>query len=70
MLGIPFDEYRQGGLFPIAYTKGTDFKRANRLPAEQLRALEHVVESSDRAAEAVLAPRFVDGDRGGVGQVQ
>ena len=35
VLGIPFDEYRQGGLFPIAYTKGTDFKRAKRLPAEQ-----------------------------------
>jgi nitroreductase len=36
VIGIPFDEYRQGGLFPIAYTKGTDFRRANRLPAEQL----------------------------------
>jgi nitroreductase len=36
VLGIPFDEYRQGGLFPIAYTKGTDFRRADRLPAEQL----------------------------------
>jgi nitroreductase len=35
VLGIPFDEYRQGGLFPIAYTKGTDFRRADRLPAEQ-----------------------------------
>ena len=36
VLGIPFDEYSQGGLFPIAYTKGTDFKPAKRLPAEQL----------------------------------
>jgi nitroreductase len=36
ILGIPFDEYSQGGLFPIAYTKGTDFKKAKRLPAEQL----------------------------------
>jgi nitroreductase len=35
VLGIPFNEYRQGGLFPIAYTKGTDFRRAKRLPAEQ-----------------------------------
>jgi nitroreductase len=34
-LGIPFDEYSQGGLFPIAYTKGTDFRRAKRLPAEE-----------------------------------
>jgi nitroreductase len=36
ILGIPFDRYAQGGLFPIAYTKGTDFKPAKRLPAEQL----------------------------------
>ena len=35
MLGIPFGEFAQGGLFPIAYTKGTDFKKARRLPAEQ-----------------------------------
>ncbi|MDH6196936.1 nitroreductase [Mycobacterium frederiksbergense] len=35
LLGIPFDQYTQGGLFPIAYTKGTDFKKAKRLPAEQ-----------------------------------
>jgi nitroreductase len=36
ILGIPFDKYAQGGLFPIAYTKGNDFKPAKRLPAEQL----------------------------------
>lgn len=36
VLGIPHDEYSQGGLFPIAYTKGTDFKPAKRLPAEQV----------------------------------
>lgn len=36
VLGIPFDQYAQAGLFPIAYTKGTDFKPAKRLPAEQL----------------------------------
>ena len=36
LLGIPFERYTQGGLFPIAYTKGTDFKKAQRLPAEQL----------------------------------
>ena len=34
VLGIPFDQYAQAGLFPIAYTKGTDFKKAKRLPAE------------------------------------
>ena len=36
LLGIPFDRYAQGGLWPIAYTKGSDFKPAKRLPAEQL----------------------------------
>ncbi|WP_328351993.1 nitroreductase family protein [Mycobacterium sp. NBC_00419] len=36
LLGIPFEQYTQGGLFPIAYTKGTSFKPAKRLPAEQL----------------------------------
>lgn len=36
LLGIPFEDYTQAGLFPIAYTKGTDFKLAKRLPAEQL----------------------------------
>ncbi|MBS1692280.1 MAG: nitroreductase family protein [Actinobacteria bacterium] len=36
VLGIPFDEYSQAGLFPIAYTKGTDFRPAKRLPAEDL----------------------------------
>ena len=36
VLGIPHDKYSQGGLFPIAYTKGTDFRPAKRLPAEQL----------------------------------
>ena len=32
----PYDKYSQGGLFPIAYTKGTDFRPAKRLPAEHL----------------------------------
>lgn len=36
ILGIPNDRYSQGGLFPIAYTKGTDFRPAKRLPAEQV----------------------------------
>mgnify|MGYP000845363441 FL=1 len=36
LLGIPYDEYTQAGLFPVAYTKGTDFKPASRIPAEQL----------------------------------
>jgi nitroreductase len=36
LLGIPFEDFTQGGLFPVAYTVGTNFKPANRLPAEQL----------------------------------
>jgi nitroreductase len=36
ILGIPYDQYSQGGLFPIGYTRGTDFRPAKRLPAEQL----------------------------------
>ncbi|BBU24035.1 nitroreductase family protein [Mycobacterium xenopi] len=34
VLGIPYDKYSQGALLPIAYTKGTDFKPAKRLPAD------------------------------------
>ncbi len=36
LLGIPFDQFTQAGLFPVAYTKGTDFKLAKRLPAAEL----------------------------------
>jgi len=36
LLGIPFDRYSQAGLFPIAYSKGTDFKVASRLPAAEV----------------------------------
>jgi nitroreductase len=36
VVGIPYERFSQGGLFPIAYTKGTDFKPAKRLPAEEL----------------------------------
>jgi nitroreductase len=32
LLGIPHGEVTQAGLFPIAYTIGTDFKPASRLP--------------------------------------
>jgi nitroreductase len=30
LLGIPFDQYTQGGLFPIAYTTGSGFRPAER----------------------------------------
>lgn len=36
LLGIPFDQYTQVGLFPIAYTLGTDFKRAWRRPVSEV----------------------------------
>ncbi|MGA0356104.1 MAG: nitroreductase family protein [Ilumatobacteraceae bacterium] len=36
LLGIPFDRYSQGGLFPIAHTIGTEFRPASRLPAHDL----------------------------------
>jgi nitroreductase len=32
LLGIPYDRITQGGLFPIAYTIGTEFALAKRLP--------------------------------------
>jgi nitroreductase len=34
LLGIPHDRYTQAGLFPIAYTIGTEFKLADRLPLD------------------------------------
>ena len=70
ILGIPFDKYSQGGLFPIAYTKGTDF-RGQAAARRAVRALERLVMLFRlRSGEPVLPPRLVDGDRGGVGQVQ
>jgi nitroreductase len=36
LLGIPYDDYTQIGMFPIAYTIGTDFKRAWRRPIEDV----------------------------------
>jgi len=34
VLAIPFDQVTQVGLFPIAYTQGTDFKPAPRIPLD------------------------------------
>jgi len=36
VLGIPLEQYTQVGLFPIAYTLGTDFKRAWRKPVSEV----------------------------------
>jgi nitroreductase len=32
LVGIPHEKVSQAGLFPVAYTLGTDFKRAKRQP--------------------------------------
>ena len=36
LLGIPYERVSQAGLFPIAYTKGTDFKPAVREPLSKV----------------------------------
>lgn len=36
LLGIPYDDVSQAGLFPVAYTQGTDFKLAKREPLEKV----------------------------------
>jgi nitroreductase len=36
LLGAPFEDYTQVGLFPIAYTIGADFKRAWRKPVSEV----------------------------------
>ena len=41
LLGIPLQHYMQVGLFPIAYTLGTDFKPAHRKPAAEVIAWNH-----------------------------
>jgi hypothetical protein len=33
IVGIPYDTVSQVGMFPVAYTIGTDFKPAKREPA-------------------------------------
>ena len=58
VLGIPFDEYSQGGLFPIAYTKGTDFRRGQAAARRAVRALELIGDSLRASAHRkVVRPR-------------
>ncbi|TXS95860.1 nitroreductase family protein [Parahaliea maris] len=40
-LGIPPTSTTQAGLFPVAYTLGSDFKRARRMPAEDITHWNH-----------------------------
>jgi hypothetical protein len=32
ILGIPYERVTQAALIPVAYTRGTDFKPAHRVP--------------------------------------
>ena len=36
VLGIPYPEVTQCGLFPVAYSIGTEFRKARRIPAAQV----------------------------------
>lgn len=36
VLGIPYESVTQTGMMPVAYTKGTDFKAASRLPLDEV----------------------------------
>jgi len=36
VVGIPYDEVAQGGLFPVAYTLGTDFKQGPRNDLDEI----------------------------------
>jgi hypothetical protein len=36
VLGIPYDTVSQVALLPLAYTKGTDFRPANRQPVDEV----------------------------------
>ena len=36
LLGIPYEEYTQVGMFPIAFTIGTDFRKAWRKPVAEV----------------------------------
>ncbi len=57
VLGIPYDKVTQAGLFPIAYTQGTDFKPAKREPLAEHPALGPVV-ILDRPARLRLPVRL------------
>jgi nitroreductase len=41
LLGIPYATHIQAGLFPIAYTIGTDFRRALRQPVDEVLSYNH-----------------------------
>ena len=63
LLGIPFDKVSQAGLFPIAYTIGTDFKPAKREPLDQDPPLGPVV-TTRHSGTGTGIPGFHFGDAG------
>ena len=36
LLGIPYEQYMQAGLIPVAHTKGLDFKPGPRKPLDRI----------------------------------
>ena len=60
LLGIPFDKFTQGGLFPIAYTKGTEFQPAKRLPLEKVLLIRG---ESDGRSTSRNPPGAIEGAR-------
>ena len=40
VLGIPYEQVMQAALIPVAYTLGTDFKLAPRIPLESVLHLD------------------------------
>ena len=41
ILGIPYPQVTQCGMLPVAYTKGTEFRRAQRIPGAELTHWDH-----------------------------
>ena len=71
LLGIPYDKVTQGGLFPIAYTIGTDFKPGPRrdlaptVESMYVNTMIHVKHASHRCRfRATVTRRTPADDRG------
>jgi nitroreductase len=75
VLGIPFEKYSQGGLFPNRLYQGRRLSSCQAAARRAGRALGQLViffassseGESDGAGEPVLAPCLIDGDGRGVG---
>ena len=56
LLGIPFERYSQAGLFPIAYTQGTDFKLGQPASGVTARPLGRMVTDDDERDRLDIRP--------------